>query len=308
MLLGVVAAGAAALLVMGLRPGPVVIATQPSTQASAATKEVPQVTVLYADSDVTAMSVVDGAVIRGRTMPRDEAPSDFVSSAAEVVGKVLKESVAAGHFFRKSHFFDEKGSRVLAAVIPQGKRAVGISVNDYACLEGLMFPGSMVDVLVSLKGDAQGAGERGHEAVTRILLENMEVLAIEHETVVSPGKTAAERDQAGSSSNSAKHRIYLLVDTRQAKLLQLGMELGTLSLALRNPGDASSADKDTIFLHNITGDEVTTDGSKPPVAAAVAGPATQSVDRPHWDLIVMHGGTVEVQTFALPTTQPGQKP
>jgi len=301
LLLGVVAAASAALLVKGLR-APVVVMT-PATQPAAVAEDVPRVTVLYAAVDVPAMTVVDGAMVRGRSVPRDEASKDALSIPTDVVGKVIKEPVAAGQLFRKSCFYDESGSRLLAAVIPTGMRAVGIAVADYAGLEGVMFPGSKVDVMVSFRGDGQAVEHGGREAVTTTLLENVEVLAVEQRTVVSPEKSLT--DTAGSSSAGGMRHVTLLADIRQGKLLQLGMQMGTLSLALRNPMDANTTNKEAIFMHNITGEEAVPATPR----LAVAGlPATQPLERPHWDVIVLRGGSSETETFQTPTTQPGANP
>ena len=65
-------------------------------------------------------------------------------------------------------------------------------------------------------------------------------LAIEQQTVVSPGKTVSEMENVSSRATDVRC-VTLLVDSRQANALQLAMEQGVLSLALRNPLDATGA-------------------------------------------------------------------
>src|SRR6185503_8819315 len=94
-------------------------------------------------------------------------------------------------------------------------------------------------------------------ALTTTLLERVQVLAVEAKSVVSGSAETVGTDtsvaaDAISRANRTR-RVTLLVDTKQAKALQLGMEQGTLSLALRNPLDTGSADRDQVSLRSILG-------------------------------------------------------
>ncbi len=46
------------------------------------------------------------------------------------------------------------------------------------------------------------------------------------------------------------HCVTLLVDSKQAKALQLAMEQGTLSLALRNPLDPATTDNEAYWAQS----------------------------------------------------------
>jgi pilus assembly protein CpaB len=240
--LGLLAATSAALLVSTLRIAPALqIGAADATDAE----------VLVAVSAVPAMTVVDAKQVTTKHMPRTQAPRGYISNPVDVVGKVLAISMVEGQAFTGNCFAQGAGSQ-LAAALPRGKRAVGISVTDYAGLDGLLYPGSVVDVMFSLKTDSTFGRAANRGAVTGTLLQGVEVLAIERQTVVSPGDKVVDSDP-GLRPNNNMRKVTLLVDTRQAKILQLAMEQGTLSLALRNPLDGSKSEAENVSLADLTG-------------------------------------------------------
>jgi pilus assembly protein CpaB len=285
-LLGSVAAASAALLVNALRAQSLAMPKPISTES----------TVLFANKSLPAMTVVESSFVESRIVPPDQAPPQSISSPVAVVGKVLTKPILAGQPFTASCFTDPGSAQQLAAVIPKGKRAVGISVTNYAGLNGLLYPGSMVDVMVSLKPGDGIEGTR-REAFTATLLPNIQVLAIEQQTVVSPPKATVE---VGRSNEN--HCVTLLVDSDQAKALQLAMEQGTLSLALRNPLDMGSPDQEAFWARSLIGNgqlQRQASAELLPAAAPATAPAAPP-PAPHWDTIIMRGSAVETKSFPLP--------
>ena len=311
-LLGVMAAACAAFLVKGLSL-PSAIETR---IAAAKAEDTAEVQVLFATRTIPAMTVVDSRLVTLKSMPRNKAPADYISNTVEVVGKVLARPVVEGQSFSLSCFAGDSASRLVAEAIPKGKRAVGISVSDYAGLEGMLYPGSTVDVLASFK--AQGASNiEWKNASTITLLENVQVLGIEQQTVVSPGKTM--NDGAGVGRNT--RRVTLLVDTKQAKSLQLAMENGTLSLAMRNPMDVGPTNKTTVSARELMGEPAETPQAAGPsfgdklievlkqaAANKEHAPTTQESStlfggenrRPQWEVEVIRGKDVETKSFEVP--------
>ncbi len=299
--LGFAAAVCAALLVNTLRastvPAPIIMATTNEVQ--------PMVSVLYATTGLPAMTVVDAKSVVVRSVPKNEVPKDFISSPVDVVGKVVGVPVVEGQAFTLACFADKPTARQVADAIPFGKRAVGISVTDYSGLEGMLFPGSTVDVMASFKtqnGESQ-------DAVTTTLLENIQVLAIERQTVVSSEKSLLDSSiYAVSRSNT--RRVTLLVTTEQAKRLQLAMEQGVLSLALRNPLDGGRADQVNVSVKRLLknmGPYPADDTPAAPVAVApkidpfvAPTPATKPAEPPQWDVQVIRGGVSETKSLPMP--------
>jgi pilus assembly protein CpaB len=328
--LGVLAAGSAAFLVSTLR-----LSLAPMAMGGG---EASDVEVLVAVSAVPAMSVVDARQVTTRRMPMAKAPRGYISNPVEVVGKVLAIPMVEGQAFTGNCFAQGAGSQ-LAAALPKGKRAVGISVTDYAGLDGLLYPGSVVDVMFSIKRDAMAPRAAAHGPITATLLQGVEVLAIERQTVVSPGEKMIDSGDSVLRPNNNMRKVTLLVDTRQAKILQLAMEQGTLSLALRNPLDGSSSETEKVSLSDLTGISDADEGPRPPspfqqmilgllmgmkqkAQAKAAEPApppaptTRPVDpfataatplpSPQWEVTVIRGEKEETRIFPKPTANASQ--
>jgi Flp pilus assembly protein CpaB len=245
-----------------------------------------------------------------------------------VVGRVLTVAMLPGQAFSGESFAADR-SASLAAAVGKGKRAVGISVTDYAGLEGLLYPGSVVDVFLTLKSEQPSMSviqgrtpQRG--ALTATLLERVQVLAVEAKSVVSGSAESVGTDVAVADAIARpgrSRRVTLLVDTKQAKALQLGMEQGTLSLALRNPLDTGNADRDQVSLRSILGlkDEQLDNGPSAwerMLAAAVSASAQMAKNAPRaktadpfaapaapkkWETTVIRGD--KSQTYSFPLEQ-----
>jgi len=313
-LLGISAAICAAFLVSTLRASTVI---QPVVGPT--TNEVqPMVQVLYATKGMSAMTVVDAKAVIIREVPKNQVPKDYIDRPVDVVGKIISIPVVEGQAFTTACFAEKATARQVADAIPFGKRAVGISVTDYAGLEGMLFPGSSVDVMVAFKPQ-EGQWD---QAVTATLLENIQVLGIEQQTVISPDKAFSDTSSYGRGNS---RRVTLLVDTEQAKRLQLAMGYGTLSLALRNPLDATKTNKSSMSVKKLLGDlaplqlfnaqaamermankaaaDAKAEAAKPVVVAGA--PTTKPApEPPKWDIMVIRGGVVsETKSFPVPKPQ-----
>jgi pilus assembly protein CpaB len=315
--LGVAAAACAALLVGALRAGSLMSKGGHGEQDG-------DVQVLYAKEPLESMTVIDGSMVGTKTMPRSKAPKDFIADPVQVVGRILTVPLLKEQAFSGSCFATESNASVAAAVA-KGKRAVGISVTDYAGLEGLLYPGCVVDVMVTLRPDTAGVSKTLTSPMTTTLLQRVQVLAIERQTVVSGTADKVGSDVESVGRANSTRRVTLLVDTKQAKTLQFAMQQGTLSLALRNPLDTGEGDKDQVSLRSILGmrPEAEEDASKPKApsvlermfnkamdaakTSAAKRTATAKVDpfeKPlapaGWDVTVIRGDNTTKYLFAMP--------
>ena len=232
---GIVAALAAAVLTASLSAGQIQ-AIMPA--------EPEDVTILVASIEMKAMVKVDAESIVEKVVSIDEAPPKYYTEPAQIIGKVLILPMIEGQAFTKNSFPEEGSGLHLASYLPIGKRAVNVSLSDYSGLEGLLYPGSIVDVLASFRISSSTKIGR---AVSTTLLQNIEVIAVENLTIVSNSEMAeaATRTSRGTRRNLL---ITLMVDSRQAEALQLAMEHGTIALAMRNPGDLALFESDATLL------------------------------------------------------------
>ena len=110
-------------------------------------------------------------------------------------------------------------------------------------MEGLLYPGCVVDVLASFKVSSK---VKLGEAVSTTLLTSIQVMAVENQTVASYDE--GKKETQSPNSTRQKLLVTLMVESKQAEALQLAMENGRISLAMRNPNDALEVDKDATLL------------------------------------------------------------
>jgi pilus assembly protein CpaB len=287
--------------------------------------EEPTATILVASRALAPMTVVDESCLTPLSVPRSKIVAGTFTSSVEVTGKVLSGSLVKGQPFTTSSFTNDSARARLASRVPPGKRAVGIAVTDHAGLDGVLYPGSIVDVLGTFK-TASG------ESVSTTLISRVEVLAIERQTIVLDTEKQTDSSpiagiEAALNKGNTSRRVTLLVDLKQAKTLQLAMDQGTISLVLRNPGDAAPAAMDVLFSSNILQESgaaardmwakvigsmaaaaqaraaaaltanITEKPRVPTTAPAQPAPPPKP---PQWETIIIRGTEVETRQFEMP--------
>lgn len=291
--LGLVAAVCAAVLVAVLKAQ-----TMPEGMGGS----VREVTLVVAAKALPTSSAVDGDSVTTTVVPQDQAPADYVPNAALVVGKVLALPMVKGQVFTKGCFVTEGSGAHLAAALPEGKRAVSVPLSKGSSLEGLLYPGSVVDVMACLDKSSRGGGhQRGWLSIP--LLECIPVLAVETDTVVAGDSTR----MSGSSRLSNTTIVTLMVDMEQAQALQLAMTNGNIMLAMRNPLDRASTAAGQAHLSEITkeGVEQVYESAGPPAGSAEIRPAvmamppsgSEDVTVVRYEVVVIRGGVVERVVF-----------
>jgi pilus assembly protein CpaB len=281
-LLGVAAAACAAVLVATLRAE-----AGSRVAARAASSEPKEVEIVLAARDLPAMAMLDASGVATKRVPRAEAPEEYYSQTFQVIGKVLAVPVLAGQVFQPISFVEKGSGQELAAALEDGMRAVSVSLPGDAGNEGVLYPGSVVDVLVSLKVPGEIHGQT--EAISSTLLQGVKVLAIENASIVS-----GERKSQYTGGPSRKRNVTLLVNARQAILLQLAREYGEISLAMRSPLDESPADAAGVLLSELSPEYLKRLGKATEPTAAEPVPAP-----PKWEIEVFRGGKLSKRTLDL---------
>jgi pilus assembly protein CpaB len=142
----------------------------------------------------------------------------------------------------------------LSMMVRPTLRASSVDVRLSSSVSGFIVPGDRVDVLVTV--DQQGGGMQ--EAITKTILQNMEVLA------AGPKTQQKEKEDKPSDMQT----VTILVDPVGAEKLANGMHEGKIHLTLRNPED-----QDTLSLAALSTRQVL--GS-----AAAPAPVSRGVSRP----------------------------
>ena len=160
----------------------------------------------------------------------------LIEKKEDVTGHVLMYAVAVQQPVLRRDLASST-SLGLSAKIPDGMRATAVKTNEVTNIAGFMFPGSHVDVLVTLKPDNNASSME-----TRTVLQNVLVL--------STG-TKMDPDPNGKPENV--NVVTLLVTPEQSEKLALAQNQGTIHFVLRNSGDSASPDVRPVDIAELAG-------------------------------------------------------
>jgi len=231
-----------------------------------------------------AVALQPGTPINAENLTEIDWPTNvplegLIEKKEDVAGHVLMYAVALNQPVLRRDLA-ASASLGLSAKIPDGMRATAVKTNEVTNIAGFIFPGSHVDVLVTLRPENNAASTETHT-----VLQNVQVL--------STG-TKMDPDPNGKPENVGV--VTLLVTPEQSEMLALAQNQGTIHFVLRNGGDSANAEIPPVDMAGLTGIV-----KKPPqlamkhrkqVAAAVKLPEAYTVET------LMNGKTT-IATFPV---------
>jgi pilus assembly protein CpaB len=178
--------------------------------------------VVVAAGDIQLGSRLTSQMVKTVDWPTGSVPPGAIAKADTLEDRVVKTSILRGEPILDAKLAPLGTKGGLSAVIPEGKRAMTVRVNDVIGVAGFALPGNYVDIVVNTQLDGDGRGDR---QISKIVLEHILVLAVAQE---------ASRDETKPRVVNA---VTLELTPEQAEKLDLARSVGTLSLVLRNQVD-----------------------------------------------------------------------
>jgi pilus assembly protein CpaB len=202
------------------------------------------VEVLVAKTDLSRGNVIGNQDVGWQTWPADAANSNFVKQSErpnainDFVGAIVRVSMVAGDPVRDPYVVMAKGSGFLAAVLPQGMRAVAMDISPESGAGGFILPDDRVDVMLTRRDKASEKVTGIEKFTSDTILRNVRVLAVDQ----------AVEEKDGTKNVLGKTATLELTEP-QAETLALSHQLGTLSLTLRSlldsKGSAEGGDEES---------------------------------------------------------------
>ena len=192
--------------------------------------------------------------------PEGVAPVGAIREKGKALKRVVIGQVLEGELILTSKLASEE-VRMLEIEVPDGMRAYTVMASKVASnVAGFVLPGSRVDVLLNMRGGGRGDTTGGGSTTT--LLQAVKVLAVDQRL---------DRPEENKVDLKDLSSVTLLVTPEQANKLDLGQNMGALSLSLRNPKD----------LLDVKTDPATVAGLKlsnePPVDLGGTTPAPSAI-------------------------------
>lgn len=151
--------------------------------------------------------------------PKANVPQGAFNDIKLVEGRVAVSRMAAGQPLRAAELAAAGSGAGLVALIPAGKRAMSIRVDEVIGVGGFILPNTFVDVI------GVGNERSGVAREAKTILKRIKVLAIAQETTTEEGKAKVVRT------------VTMEVTPREAETLALQTYQGSIHLILRNPLD-----------------------------------------------------------------------
>ena len=183
----------------------------------------------------------------------DTVPAGAFTKPETIVGRPLLYPLSAKQPVLERDLGVQGAGIGLAGKIPEGMRATAVRSNEISGVAGFLYPGSHVDVLVTLTP----AG--GNIPTTRTVLQNVQVL--------TAGQTIEPDPQGRPHSVNV---VTLLVTPENSQRLQLASSQGNIQFVLRSGADREQAEITPTRLDQLFPSD------KPPVTKAVKRTARQA--------------------------------
>lgn len=208
-----------------------------STSTKSKQEEEPQmVGVVMATTNIPPYAKITPGMVNVKSVAATTAPTNALTSPNEAVGRIAQYAISQGQLLVRGDVVTADATQGLTFVIPKGRRAVTVALDPISGVGGFVYPGDRVDVLATF--------ERDELSSTRVILQNIEILAMNEQTV---RPKAANGGDTGSGTPGEKEspvveqvkNATLAVTPEEAQRLILAVYEGTIHMVLRSREDSN---------------------------------------------------------------------
>ena len=189
------------------------------------TVTVPTQRVVIANADLSLGSELRPDDLKSVDWPASAVPEGAFDDPAKLLGRGLIASVVRNEPILSGKLASKEAGSGLPPIIPAGKRAMSVRVNEVIGVAGYVLPGTRVDVVAT-----QSPTNRGEDMTSKVVLSNVQVLT---------AGTRLEHDSKDGKPVQVTV-VTLVVTPDEAERLTLASTEGKIQLALRNPLDLES--------------------------------------------------------------------
>jgi pilus assembly protein CpaB len=181
-------------------------------------RQIPMGGLVVAAMDLPLATTLQAQHLTVVPWPAGTQPEGAFGDPRQLVGRVLLSKLVKNEAVLSSKLLSRDSGSGLAALLPENTRAVAVRVDDVVGVAGFVHPDDHVDVIVTMRP------ERGGETISRVVLQNLRVLAVGHDLQVDEEK----RNRAVPVTVAT-----LQVTPEESEMLALATAQGRLLLSLR---------------------------------------------------------------------------
>lgn len=207
--------------------------------------------VVVAAQDISAGTEITAAMLKAEKIQDSLVVSGAFTETTSVVGQASRITIAKGEQITPAKIGVPVPDKGLSGVVPTGRRAISLDVDQVTAVGGLLIPGNHVDIIAAflVKGDPNDTLR------TQTILQNVEILSVGQEK--QNASAGSSSDNASSSYTSGEvpsdvkeqpsaSTLTLSLDPQQAQVLasiQANTAVKKIFTALRAFGDQDVQDQ-----------------------------------------------------------------
>jgi len=202
-------------------------------------------TVVLAARDVPAGTMLTGDDVKAVAWPANTPLATSFATVEDVAGRGTIDILRQNEPLTAAKLAARGAGAGLQPTIPEGMRAISISVNEIIGVAGFVTPGSRVDVLVTLDDNANTK----KLTMTRVVVSNVQVLT---------AGTRFDQDQSRQDGKPIPTSVVtLMVTPDDAERVALAQNEGKINLTLRNPLDVNPTSTNGAQIAGLLGKQTT---------------------------------------------------
>lgn len=185
--------------------------------------------VVVATSDIPIGTRLTEGLVTVREWPKAGIPQDAASTPEVVLGRLVKGEIARDEPILDHRLFPKDlsgASGIMSVIVPPGKRAMAVGVNEVIGVSGFILPKDRVDIIATK--------DQGASKSTETILQNVEVLA------------AGKRIEQVGKENVEVPTVTMALTPQQAERLARALQEGKIHIVLRSIMDTQVADLPTV--------------------------------------------------------------
>jgi len=186
---------------------------------------VEQQRVVVATTDVPIGTRLAAGLVMARDWPKNGLPEGTASEPEAVLGRLVKGEIARGEPILEHRLFPKDlaaAPGIMSVIVPPGKRAMAVGVNEVIGVSGFILPKNRVDVIATTT-------DAGAKKPTETILQNVEVLAV-----------GQRLDQRGEEHVKVP-TVTIAVTPKEAERLARALHEGKIHIVLRSIMDPDVA-------------------------------------------------------------------
>jgi pilus assembly protein CpaB len=188
----------------------------------------PTLDVLVARQDIPTGTFLQPKHLKWQPWPEETVAEEYITreekTEKDFEGAVVRSRVVAGEPITPARVAHPGEQGFLAAVLEPDKRAVSVPVDATTGIAGFVFPGDIVDVILTFRAGVKDSESTAGQTrfFSETLLRDVRVLAVDQQV--------ENKDGTAKVAKTAT----LEVSQKQAEKVSLALEIGSLSLSLRS--------------------------------------------------------------------------